>query len=281
MVSLRRRTRIEVYNPEDRGILKELHNFFLTKGMNSKYEGGMLEVKLYSDEPEFAILMHEIGKRELKYRYFEVREYTKKEIEEFKLFHMGLAFPYELDGEIPNYGTMYENSCPACDTVRLQTSDLIVNMKKFVKYDISTLMPEILINERLRLLLEENQITGYVLRPVTDFKGRTDLLLYQLIITNVLPDMSTDIKVEVEHFRGNKNFKPYPCEICGRNGIIRRSEAIYEHEELAEVYDFNLSMEYFGVNMYCVQDIIVTQKLRRLFKNNKISRVVFEPVYIK
>jgi len=141
-------------------------------------------------------------------------------------------------------------------------------------------MPEILINERLRLLLEENQITGYRLRPVTDFKQRTDFLLYQLIITNTLPEMSAKISIEVDRFGGNKNFKPYPCETCGRNGIIRRSEAIYENEKLTKVCDFNLSKEYFGINMYCVQDIIVTQKLRKLFKENKISRVMFDPVSI-
>ncbi len=162
----------------------------------------------------------------------------------------------------------------------IQTSDLIVNTRKFRKYDIATLMPEILINERLRLLLEEHQITGYILQPVTDFKKRTDVLLHQLIITNTLPEMSNQIRVERERFDGNQYFKPYPCKTCGRGGMIRRSEAIYEREKLTKVCDFNLSKEFFGTHMYCVQDIIVTQKLRKLFKNNKISGMAFDPVRI-
>lgn len=277
---MRRRTCIAIRDA-DIDVLQELNEYFLNQGMDAVYTlSGVLKVRLYADTLEFTVLMDELRKRGLEYGYSEVREYTKKELEEAKLFQMVLPFPYEMDGEIPNYGTTYEESCSDCNVGLIQTSDLIVNVKKFSKYDIATLMPEILISERVRLLLEENEITGYTLRPVTDFKRRTDTLLYQLVITNTLPEMSSQIRTEVSYFRGNKKFKPYPCKICGRNGKIRRSEAIYEKAKLTKVSDFNLSDEYFGINMYCVQDIIVTQKLRKVFKENKISRIIFDPVSI-
>lgn len=275
-----RKTWIDVYSGTNRDALKEVQEYIAPYAIETKLSGGPLTIVLYADTSEFEFLIAELERRNLKFRRAEVREYTKKELEQTELFHMILAFPYELDGEIPNYGTAYEKSCPDCDIGLIQTSDLIVNAKKFSKYDIATLMPEILINERLRLLLEENQITGYTLRPVTDIKKRTDILLHQLIITNTLPEMSNQVRVDREYFDGNQNFKPYPCKICGRNGMIRRSEAIYKREKLMRVCDFNLSKEFFGINMYCVQDIIVTQKLRKLFKNNKISRMAFDPVSI-
>lgn len=273
-MNMRRRTLIEIYNEEDRGVLEKLQTYFSRKGMNTNYNGGPLEIRLYADTPEFELLIAELEKRGLKYDRVEVREYTKKDLEQSELFQMILAFPYESDGEIPNYGTTYERSCPDCDIGLIQTSDLIVNAKRFSKYDIATLEPEILINEKLRILLEENQITGYDLRTAIDFKSRTDLLLHQLVITNVLPEMS-------EYIRVDRADQPRSmCKTCGRNGIIRRSEAIYEREKLAKVCDLNVSKEFFGINMYCVQDIIVTQKLYKLFKENRIKRMAFDPVSI-
>ena len=58
-----------------------------------------MEATLYDDTPEFIILMDELNNRGLYYRQLEVREYTKKDLEQTELFHMELAFPYELDGK--------------------------------------------------------------------------------------------------------------------------------------------------------------------------------------
>ncbi len=276
MVDLKRKTWIDVYNETDRDVLKQVQEYIAPYAIETKLKGGPLTIILYAETPEFDMLITELMRQNLEYRRAEVREYSKKELEQAELFYMEIVYPWELDGGTPDFGTKYAKSCPNCNHGLIQKSDLIVNIDKLKKYDISTTQPEIVINERLRLLLEVNQITGYILRPVIDYKGRTEPIMYQLIINNTLPAMSNEIRFDIV-----KN-DPHcsPCKTCGRNGIIRRSEAIYEREKLKNVCDFNLSTEFFGINLYCRQDIIVSAELRKLFQTHKIKRVAFDPVGI-
>lgn len=276
MVDLKRKTWIDVYNETDRDILKKLQEYIEPYAIETKLTGGPLTIILYADTPAFSMLITELNNQNLKYRQAEVREYSKKELEQAELFYMEIVYPWELDGGTPDFGTEYIKSCPDCNHGVIQKSDLIVNTAKLKKYDISTTQRGIIINEKLRLLFDANNITGYELRPVIDYKGRTEPIMHQLIINNILPVMSSETQIDIVQNDPHCS----PCKTCGRNGIIRRSEAKYERSKLKNICDLNLSTEYFGIDLYCKQDIIVSAKLRKLFQTHKIKRVAFDPVSI-
>lgn len=233
----------------------------------------MLTVEIYEDTQGYVLLMDELTKRDIKYTFAEGREYTKEELKAAKFFSMEIIYPWESDGTTAEkFGTRYENTCQRCGIGKKQISDLIIDTKKAVKYDISTIQPEIIVNERLYNLINENGLTGCSFKTIKDFRERNDIVLYQLIVTSILPPMNEAIRVEtVDGFK---------CEECKRNGEILRSEAIYEGGSLQKASDFNLTYEYFGLNLYCSRHVIVSSKVYNIFNKNKIKRVAFEPVRI-
>jgi len=258
----------------DKELLEDVYEKIKNYAVKAEIIADMLPVVIYQDTEGYRILLDEIKKNNIKYTFAEGREYTKEEIRASKYFTMEIIYPWESDCiTAEKFGTKYENVCPCCSVGKRQISDLIIDTKKATKYDISTIQPEIIINEKLYNLINDNSLTGCSFRPIKDFKGRDDVVLYQLIITNVLPSMSNEIRVEI--------VDGFKCSECKRNGEILRSEAIYEERSLDNSCDFNLTQEYFGLNLYCTRHIIVSRKVYELFKKNKIKRVTFEPVSIK
>jgi len=256
-------------------ILTEIYDKVKSYAVKAKVIEDMLPVIIYQDTEGFTILMEEIMRNNLKYTFAEGREYTKEEIEAAEFFAMEIIYPWERDGiTADEYGTKYEdsNSCNLCKGGKKQVSHLIINKKKMGKYDIATIQPEIIVNERLHYLILENNLLGCEFGPVKDYKGREELVLYQLVIKNILPPMSDKIRIELD--------EGVYCKECKRNGVYLRSEAIYERESLKEAHDFNLTHEYFGTNAYCKQFAVVSSKVYELFNKNKIKRVAFEPVKI-
>lgn len=259
----------------DYDVLSEIYDKVKSYAVKAKVIEDMLPIIIYEDTEGFAILMEEIKKNNLNYTFAEGREYTKEEIEAAEYFTMEIIYPWERDGiTADDFGTKYEDSysCSACKGGKKQVSDLIINKKKMGKYDIATIQPEIIVNERLYNLILENNLLGCQFRPVKDYKGKDELVLYQLVITNILPPMCDKIRLLIE--------KGVYCKECKRNGVFLRSEAIYNRESLKGAQDFNLTNEYFGMNLYCQRFVIVSSKVYKLFNKNKIKRVAFEPVRI-
>ncbi|MDQ7096306.1 hypothetical protein REC12_22180 [Desulfosporosinus sp. PR] len=223
-----------------------------------------LRITIYQDTVGFKILMDEINAHDIKYTFAEGREYTKEELKAAVFFDMEIIYPWESDGKTAEkFGTMYKNTCKSCSIGKNQISDLIIDTKKAAKYDICIIQPEIIINERIYNLINENSLTGCNFRPIKDFKGREEVVLYQLLITNVLPSMSKNISVEI--------VDGFKCGECKRNGEILRSEVIYDNTSLHEASDFNLTQEYFGLNLYCGRNIIVSSKVYSLFNKIRLN----------
>ncbi len=275
---MRRSAEITLHGNVD--LLTDIHEKIKNDAVKSKVVAIELQgfsdklyIEIYEDTEGFRILMEEINKHNLFYTFAEGREYTKEEIKAAEFFAVEIIYPWESDGiNAEEFGTQYERECNQCQCGKKQISELRIDKRKAKKYDIITIEPEIIVTERLRNLILEHNLTGCEFGPVADYKGRDELVLYQLKPTHIFPKMSSTIRVEVvENVR---------CKECHRNGMILRSEAIYERESLKDACDFNLSYEYFGINLYCKRLLIVSSKVYNLFQKNKIKRCGFEPVSI-
>ena len=242
---------------------------------SSKDFSDMLSIIIYQDTEGYKTLMEYINKYNLFHTFAEGREYTKEEIKSAKYFTVEIIYPWEKDGtSADEYGTKYEDtcSCKLCKGSKKQISDLIINKKKMGKYDIATIQPEIIVNEKLYNLILENELSGCEFKLVRDYKGREEPVFYQLVVNNILPNMNDGIRTEI--------VEDVYCKKCKRNGVFLRSEVIYNKESMKEACDFNLTSEYFGQNLYCAQTVIASKKVFDLFKKNKIKRVFFEPVNV-
>ena len=93
---------------------------------------------------------------------------------------------------------------------------------------------------------------------------------YAVNFENTLPPMSE--KTWLVEYQ-----KEYCCKTCGHCTTYLRSEIRYEREKLQNALDFNLAKEY--VDNWDTQEIIVSAKARKVFKENKI-RIRFDPVTI-
>lgn len=231
---------------------------------------------LYIDDlDEDTDVFHEIEtilkNQKLSYSFAELRDYTKHEMMASQFFEMRVIYPWETDGKVAeNFGTKYERSCSSCIYGRRQVSTLTFNSRKVGRYDIVSLPPAIIINERLRDILLRSDITGYDIQPVVDTRVAAESKFYQLVIGNVLPPLSEKVRYEydLELF----------CDECRSCGRAVRSDMVYESYKTDDAKDFNLTNESFGFSNQCQPSIIVSKKLYDLFHANKVKRVFFEPV---
>ena len=90
-------------------------------------------------------------------------------------------------------------------------------------------------------------------------------------IKNVLPPMASSTWLIHDEY----SHRWY--EDCGHQVVYLRSDVQYEKEKLEGALDFNLSAEH--VDNYRLQEIIVSAKVRKLFKQHKVHAGFF-PVAI-
>lgn len=165
-----------------------------------------------------------------------------------------------------DYGNKYTAGCAYCQKGKRLIGDMYVPTLKAYRYDISQLLPEIIVGERLKRLLEECEISGIKFTNVRD--ARSKLIadgLYRMLIQNALPQMSPETMMDrVE------------CSECHEILISLRSNLVYDKSDLKEAQDFNFSKEVlYDESGPC---IIVSSKIRDLFIKNKVKSCTFSPI---
>lgn len=250
--------------------------------MDTKFSGGPLEVRLYTDIPEFAFLMSHIREMKLKYDYVEVREYTKKEIQEAEYYAIGiLPYPYEHDPEknAEYFGTKYDGDIAQLET-RNQISPLYVDVKKFLKYKIASIIPERLIPEKTKKEFEENGFMGVGYGDVIDYKGRDFCKFYQFFVNSILPPLELiDLAKEMPFERiGTYVTKFYHFNKVSE--VYVRTEYVYNKDDFKDAKDFNLTKEWFWGGNYHSQTLIVSKRVYNWLKSTK-HRIPMEPIRFK
>jgi len=259
----------EIYNYVKHDIPKEW-------AIKYKYSGhGLLTLPLEENSSSYQYVMEMARKHELNPTVFQKVHYTNAEIDRSAYFELRIPSPLELEGtEAADYGTQYVGGCtnPRCRLGKTPVGNVLVDRKFMKKYGIGTLLPDIFVSEQIRDLIYSNNLTGISFdHDVKDFKGRDMPKFYIMEINSVLPPMASStwlVHGEYVHQRYSE---------CGHQVVYLRSDLQYEKEKLYKAKDFNLSSEY--VNNDRLQVIIVSQKVRNIFRQHKI-RAGFFPVAI-
>lgn len=243
--------------------------------IEEKIMGERLEITVFSESPAYQYLQSVIEDKKLRGSCGEVWKFMKKEIEAAQFYRMGIADPWELDGKSEeNFNTDYDmsNACSRCGAGRELASDLKVPLTKIKKKDIAMLPPSIIINERLYDLIHGLNLTGCSFKPVRDYRTNNSSSYRQLIINNILPPLQSPTQIIKEEGY-------WYCHECGKRGNLLRSGLAYRESDLSNAKDFNVTQEWFGLAVL-EHEIIVSKRVREVFKQEKIKSVVFQPVYI-
>lgn len=273
MSKLRRKTRFCIYATEEQ--VEFLANKYraLDTSLIIFDLGSLFEVRgIYSNTPNYDELVRDIEENNFEYTYSEYREYTKSEMVQAEYFHVSVPYPWEEDPEndAEFYGTEYISTQGSkCVWCRQQKSELRINTKKMGKYNFARIIPELIVSELTKNIIEEHGFSGCRFYSVQDYKGRESKPYYQLEITNILPPISPTVRMEVA------DMPEQQCPRCPYVGF-RRSEFIYEAEKFGEQMDFNLSYERFDA--YKAREVIVSSMVKAAFDKNKIKVYRYEPI---
>lgn len=220
------------------------------------------------------------------------RRYTRQETELAKLLiwrptNQAIEDDhYDFFAEGDEHKDLYRR-CSACGTPLRQVRDIVINKARMGKKDISlTYSYEVILNEQVGRLLQEQDVSGFELRPVQHYKKPYpgEPTLHQLAVTNVLPPMAAP-PTEFEQFHN--------CAGCGRISRFlkhthwwgkiqyREDTNVYFPRRVLEVVkDFNHTAEYFGELRVAHPYVIITQRVYRLLREHKVKNWAAVPVYL-
>jgi hypothetical protein len=201
--------------------------------------------------------------------------FTKQEMDQAELMK---CFPTSYVTHIPpeTSGTVYETItiCDRCKlTRRQQRSQLRLRKatlqgRKIAKTygdDTYVLSPE------LAALFQEWGVSGCELAPVRDSRKGTDSPLVQLVPTWTLPDLAPSTPFTVD--------EDVLCRNCGQMGqypLVLH----YRREDLGEIHDVGLAPVFYSMNFFTTGYLIISRRLYRLMKENKVKGFRVEPVVI-
>ena len=250
--------------------LPEIFNHFpdLQTNKNAKiYKHRILVLKestLYQQMKDF------LDSSKISYIYNEQADFEPKEYRNAELLS---CVGSQINDWGYEYDTRYEilSGCDDrdCPSIEKQVSPVHLDTRKFGNHDFKMLLSrEFIISKRFRDLIETQGLTGCDFAPVMHRKtNQASPDIFQLIVTNVLPDIAPEFKRE--------NIQ---CDKCGTQVLIRRDWLYSYHKSaLKNIMDFNLTKEYFSVT-YPYRVLIISQKVYQLIKEYKIKGPVYVPV---
>lgn len=274
---MKRVTKFVLIAPDE--LHRELHEKYQNKipkefSQYKNYKWGTLELPLEPDSRELEELCSFAHANGFHPKLFSSVYYTKKELDNIPYFQMLIDSPLELEGTCArDYGTKYVDACPVCGVGGKRVGDVLVDRKFLKKKKIGYLQPDLFVSENVRQIIEEHGFTGVSFDgEVKDYRGRDMEKFYAMNIHHILPPMSKNTWLNDVDI--TKGLAPK----CEHHTIYLASDMQYEREKLEGALDFNLSTEY--VNNDKEQQIVVSARVRRAFKKNKIGFSHFIPIMI-
>lgn len=215
----------------------------------------------------------ELKKQGIIYKHIKRRTYNKNEIKSSQYALMSVSTPWFQQGKYAeDFGANYTiPKCPDCNSGKVQVGNIYVPEKKAMKYDICSMLPEMIINDKIQNILELHCCSGYKLQDVYCYKSHTVSTLKQLIPINILPPMAKSTGAIIKN-----------CPNCNTEQIdYVFDEIVYEKLDLSVFADINYTKELFTTkspNGIPSGLCIVSNKIISLFLDYQVRNIQFEPV---
>lgn len=233
------------------------------------------QIVLEMTDPDDILLkiIEDLKKYNIEYKHIKKRSYSKNELINAQYALMSVSTPWFQQGKYAeDFGAGYAPPiCSECNNGKIQIGNIYIPEKKARKYDICSLLPEIIIGEKVQNILEEHKCSGYRLQDIYCYKSHTTSDLKQLIPINILPPMEKKSGAIMKK-----------CPACNTDQIdYIFDEIVYKKTDFGFFADFNCTKELFSTkksdgvpNGLC----IVSNRIISLFFEYKVRNVQFEPV---
>ena len=159
-----------------------------------------------------------------------------------------------------NYKQVKNEVCPSVEEHQWGVRDNNINLKLIFKKgkvtDIMAAYSYILISEKVAKLFEENDVTGYALKPVIFTNKELPCKYYELYIIGKGGQAHSDSKIEIKQ----------KCNTCN---FIRYTKI---QEGIGIIVDKNNwdGSDIFTINGYELF-VLITEKVKNLIQNNNIT----------
>ncbi len=246
-------------------------------------------VTVFVDDERYDELVKELRTRNIDYHVEQEKVFDQGELRasDYLLLMMDTHWGYpqpEDDFGYRNVSFDVSKACPLCGNGAIQLNPLMIKGKVgFGKRDITAMfwISELIVNTRLRSLIESSDLTGAEFWPLLRYKlgqpGEPIVGYYQLLVKSVLhPASSSTIFPVVTLPRG------IPSCSCGRTGRNwPRNQLRYKRNDLTAAKDFNMTYEWLGGGLGTSQLKVVSSRVYEMFIKNKVKGAVFEPVIVE
>jgi hypothetical protein len=208
---------------------------------------------------KFMTLLEEI---EIGYGLHEERSFTSDEIERAPALHVARTAPMV---EAPK-GTgvcTHRKAATADDRASPTTLDTLTGSLA------RTAAGSFMVDEKLAAVLIKEHISGGILRPHRD-KGGSLTRWFELVPLHRLPPMQSPPTRFVHEPDG-------ACPECGQGGLFLHSLPFYD-VAVDALTDVNVSFESFGAGAEIMPELLVSQKMFRVLRDNGVEDLMVEPV---
>ena len=232
----------------------------------------------YEGSPEHVRFMNAAHKNKIRVEEFQrITEYEHDDL--INSPFVVAKFTNDIGDAGLDYGTNYDlaTACPECRGGGIQQDELILNSKLMAGYEVGVCWNgAILVVDRIRSLFQGNLVSGVEFRPVRDRSKGLPVVegLWQMLITNKMPSMTTDAKIEID--------QNVYCHVCKRQGCYLRSQPVYS-KDVQGFQDFNETQEWFGAARFGDNRsiTIITNDIYQLMYQNKVYGVCWEIVELR
>lgn len=219
------------------------------------------------------------------FTYSEVHHaYSSKELQEMSLLRLTISSVREPAAE--ECGTFFDESraCPHCASGRVQVGDLFLDVPptRTRKCLFRTTADEVLVNAKLREAIESNALTGVTFGTVRDRGGVVSKDWSQLSIVG-RPIVVTDATRIGTTVCDGEPDERYVCPLGHRRGLRLNSE-LFADRQSWNGEDFVTTDVYFGLAGGLLRPhrkLVVSQRVRTLFRESSVNGVSFEGVRLE
>jgi hypothetical protein len=228
----------------------------------AQFAAGSYQVRFHHANDAARKFMSLLEEIEIGYGLHEERSFTSAEIERAPALHVARTAPM-VDGPSSS-GTCLHKNAAAAQEVSSPTSLSSVDGPIA-----RTASGSFMVDEKLASVLIKEHISGCLLRPHRE-KGGGLSRWFELVPLHRLPPMQSPPTRFVHEPEG-------ACPECGQGGLFLHSLPFYD-VAVDALTDVNVSFENFGVGAEIMPELLVSQKLFRVLRDNGVEDLMVEPV---
>jgi hypothetical protein len=230
----------------------------------ARFTGGSYQVRFHHAADAARLFMGLLEELEIGFGLHEERSFSAEEIERAPALHVARTSPLVVGPEKTGVCT-HRAAAAASEGGEARPAELESLTGGLARTAAGSLM----VDENLASILIKQHISGCLLRPHREKNG-TFTRWFELVPIHRLPPMHSPPTRFVHEPEG-------ACPECGQGGLFLHSLPFYD-VAVDRLTDVNVSFESFGTGTEISPELVVSQKLFRVLRDNGVEDLMVEPV---